>query len=295
MTTAVRKTVWPESRFISPRKPEAPWRTISLAGGVVHRDLALEDRDERVGLVADLEQRLADRGGPLLAVRASRRQLRAGEDAGYGRPCFLHEIGQLVVEARGEPPLEDRLRLDQARVRHLLQQHAGVAEGMDRVGGVADDQRRLGQLLALLAVRRGLAQQQALQHGERGAGALAHPVEADVDQQVGAGDGGGEAREDLEGGAAEAQPDHHRREGGGHRNQGVVEHRHLEEEAPGALGRVGGELEADVGAERGAADDGGVELEVVEQGGDLAGEERHRVEPQVLGPVGAAVAEQVDG
>ena len=99
---------------------------------------------------------------------------------------------------------------------------------------------------------------------------------------------------DLEGGAAEAQPDHHRREGGGHRDQGVVEHRHLEEEALGALGLVGGELEGDVGAERGAADDGGVELEVVEQGGDLAGEQRHRVEAQVLGAVGAAVAEQVD-
>ena len=33
---------------------------------------------------------------------------------------------------------------------------------------------------------------------------------------------------------------------------------------------------------------------MVEQRHQLAGEERHRVEPQVLGPVGAAVAEQVD-
>ncbi len=38
------------------------------AGGVENRGLALEDRDERVGLVADPEQLLADRGGALLAV-----------------------------------------------------------------------------------------------------------------------------------------------------------------------------------------------------------------------------------
>ena len=36
------------------------------------------------------------------------------------------------------------------------------------------------------------------------------------------------------------------------------------------------------------------QLEVVEQRRHLAGEQRHRVEPQVLGPVGAPVAEQVD-
>ena len=50
-----------------------------LAGGVGHRDLALDDRDERVALIADLEERLADLGGPLLAVLGERRQLRARE------------------------------------------------------------------------------------------------------------------------------------------------------------------------------------------------------------------------
>ena len=28
-TTAVTNTVWPVRRFISPRKPDGPWRTIS--------------------------------------------------------------------------------------------------------------------------------------------------------------------------------------------------------------------------------------------------------------------------
>ena len=53
------------------------------AGGVDHRDLALDDRDERIALVADLEQRLADLGGPLLAVLGERRELRAREHSTY--------------------------------------------------------------------------------------------------------------------------------------------------------------------------------------------------------------------
>ncbi len=50
------------------------------AGGVGDRDLALEDRDERVARVADLEELLADLGGPLLAVLGEGRELRARED-----------------------------------------------------------------------------------------------------------------------------------------------------------------------------------------------------------------------
>ena len=61
VTTAFRYTVWPDSRFISPRKPAAPWRTISLPGGVLDRGLALQDRDERVALVADAEQDVSHR------------------------------------------------------------------------------------------------------------------------------------------------------------------------------------------------------------------------------------------
>ena len=60
------------------------------------------------------------------------------------------------------------------------------------------------------------------------------------------------------------------------------------------LGLPGRQLERDVGAERGPADDRRLETEVVDQFRDLTGEERHRVEPQVLGAIGAPVAEQVD-
>ena len=55
-----------------------------------------------------------------------------------------------------------------------------------------------------------------------------------------------------------------------------------------------GQLERDVGAERGAADNRPLQPEVVEQRKNLLGEQRHRVEAQVVGLVGAAVAEQVD-
>ena len=45
------------------------------AGGVEDRDLALEDRDEGIGRVADFEELLADLGGPLLAERGEGREL----------------------------------------------------------------------------------------------------------------------------------------------------------------------------------------------------------------------------
>ena len=48
---------------------------ISWPAASSHRDLALEDRDERIARVADLEQRLADLGGPLLAVFSEHREL----------------------------------------------------------------------------------------------------------------------------------------------------------------------------------------------------------------------------
>ena len=57
---------------------------------------------------------------------------------------------------------------------------------------------------------------------------------------------------------------------------------------------MGRELQRDVGSERGPADHRRLQPEVVEQGLDLAREQRHQVEPQVLGAVGEAVAEQVD-
>ena len=41
-----------------------------VAGGVEDRDLALEDRDERIALIADAIQHVADLRGALLAVLA---------------------------------------------------------------------------------------------------------------------------------------------------------------------------------------------------------------------------------
>ena len=66
---------------------EEAGRTVAddlVARAVEHRGLALEDRDERVGRVADLEEPLADLGGPLLALLGERRELGAGEDSADG-------------------------------------------------------------------------------------------------------------------------------------------------------------------------------------------------------------------
>ena len=61
---------------------------------------------------------------------------------------------ELVVEALGaDPPLEDRVRLDQPRVGQLLDQHPRVREGVQGVGVMADDQGRLSIFTRSLVVR----------------------------------------------------------------------------------------------------------------------------------------------
>jgi hypothetical protein len=49
--------------------------------GVEDPDLALADRDERVDLVADFEEHVADLRRPLLAMLGEHVELRLGEDA----------------------------------------------------------------------------------------------------------------------------------------------------------------------------------------------------------------------
>ena len=75
----------------------------------------------------------------------------------------------------------------------------------------------------------------------------------------------------------------------------VVEDRHLQQQTPDPLRRHDRHLQGDVGAQAGAADDRLLGTEVVEQGDDLLGEGRHRVDQRVRRPVRAAVAEQVEG
>ncbi len=74
----------------------------------------------------------------------------------------------------------------------------------------------------------------------------------------------------------------------------VVEHRHLDHHALQALGSHRGDLERDVGSQRGAADDRPLELQVIEQGHGLAGEGGHRVVPHLHGPVRGPVAERIE-
>jgi hypothetical protein len=64
--------------------------------------------------------------------------------------------------------------------------------------------------------------------------------------------------------------------------------------SPWTLGRLGGDLERHVGAQGGAADDGTLGPEMVEQSDDLVCERAHGVHQRVRGPVGATVPEQVE-
>ena len=67
VTTAVRKTVWPEQEVHLAEEARRAVPDDLVAGGVEDGHLALDDRDERVAPVADPEEHVADRRGALLA------------------------------------------------------------------------------------------------------------------------------------------------------------------------------------------------------------------------------------
>ena len=161
-------------------------------------------------------------------------------------------------------------------------------------GSTADDQGGLLDLHPLLAVRRRLPQQQPLQDRLRGPGPLAQEVEADVGEVGAARDRPQGERDTLEDRAADFEPEQDRGEEAGDGREGVVEDRHLDEERPRPVGVVDRQLEGYVRPQRGAADHRALLFQVVEQRHHLPREQRHRVEPQVLGPVRAPVAEHVD-
>ena len=83
VATAVRNTVCPERRFISPRNPDGAVTDDLVAGGILDRGLSLEDRHQRVGGVADLEQDLAGLGRSFLADLGERLELSLGEDGAH--------------------------------------------------------------------------------------------------------------------------------------------------------------------------------------------------------------------
>ena len=142
---------------------------------------------------------------------------------------------------------------------------------------MADHERRVLDLHALLRDRRGAPEQQALEHVGRPRRVAAQEVEQQVEEVVAARHAAGRDRGEAQQRAAELQHGHDRGEDHRHGEQCVLEHGHLHEQRPRALRGAGGELERDVGAERGAADHGLVDAEVVEQRRDLVGERAHRV------------------
>ena len=179
----------------------------------------------------------------------------------------------------------------------LFGEHPGVGERVHGVAAVADDERGRLEGAALVAVRGDAPEEQALQDGRPRSGLLADGVERDVAVvgQQATRDRARESRDLLHDGLPERQRDQDRSEGERAREQGVVEHGHLDDHPAQALRCGGGDLQGGVGPERGAHDDGLLELEVIHQRDDLVGEEAHRVAPHVARALGFAVAEEVDG
>ena len=93
-------------------------------------------------------------------------------------------------------------------------------------------------------------------------------------------------------GDAQCEQDRQEHEAGG--DQGVVEDGHLDEQAAGLVWMAGRHLQRRVGAERGTADHGLVELEMVDERGHLIAERGHAVGAHVGRLVRDAVAEEID-
>jgi hypothetical protein len=93
---------------------------------------------------------------------------------------------------------------------------------------------------------------------------------------------------------AEREPHQQRGERERAAEQRVVEHGHLDQHPAHALGRRDRRLECGVGAQRGAADHGLLDLDVIEQRDRLPPEPRHGVVRHLGRAVRIAVAEQVE-
>src|SRR5215207_9175218 len=92
-------------------------------------------------------------------------------------PAVVEEVGDLGSETlRAQPQLEDRAGLDEPRVGQLVDQRAGVAEGMDGIAVVADDQRRRAHLPAQRAMRRRATEEQPLKDRRARPWVLPDPV-----------------------------------------------------------------------------------------------------------------------
>ena len=126
---------------------------------------------------------LTDGGNVAATLRPPQRRaarLRRALGAAWA-PAVVDELGDLVGESlRRHPQLHDRARLEQPRVGQLLGEQARVGERVDGVAVVPDHQRRRGERAPLGAVRRRPAGEDPLEHGGARRGLLADGVEQDV-------------------------------------------------------------------------------------------------------------------
>ncbi len=115
----------------------------------------------------------------------------AAEAGGVRHPPHLvQEARQLAGQPlRPDAPLEKRARpRPGGRCGSSSASMPESLKGCTRIALVADDQGRLRDLAPLLAMRRRLAEQKALEHGHRRPGPAPGDVEAEIEQVGGAGD-----------------------------------------------------------------------------------------------------------
>ncbi len=202
-------------------------------------------------------------------------------------PRLLEERVDLAEQPGGpQAHLGDRAGLDEAPVGQLASQHPRVRERVHGVAVVADDERRRGERVPLVAMRRHAAEEEPLEERAAGSGVLADSVEDDVDVEGDHGrrDEPGKARHDAHHRRADGHGNEQRRKRDGAAEERVVEDGHLEDHPAEALRGQRGNLQRDVGAQRGAPDDRLVQLEVVEKRHDVTRELAHRVAPHVERP-----------
>ena len=212
-------------------------------------------------------------------------------------PALVDELRDLRGQAgRPDAQLHDRVRVDQPAVGELGGELVGIGERVDGVARMPDHERRRLERLPQAPLGRGSPEQDPLKDGSARPGVLGDRVEEDLGRER-----DGLPRHPLRAPGqhlhrrlAEREREQQRGEGGGAGRDRVVEHGHLDHHPAQALGCDRGQLERDVGSERGAAHHRLVEPEMVEQCQRLAGELGHRVARHLAGPVGGPVAEEVE-
>jgi diacylglycerol O-acyltransferase len=212
------------------------------------------------------------------------------------RPDSVEKPGDLGGQPGGlDPQLGERARPDEPGVGELPREVPGVAERVDQVDPVSQDQRRRGYGPALLDGRSDGSQKDAVQHGCD----LVRIRPGSRDERIERSDpgerqAGRDRRDQPHPGPGVVHPDQQRQEHPGRRRHRPLQHRHLQDQSahpPGCLHRG---QQAHVGSQRDAPEHRLIHAELVQKAQDLPGVKVHPVGAGVAGLVAAPVTQEVE-